>query len=498
MSVVVAERMSVGPATAARVASWRRLMPLAAAAVIALSPAPAGLEQHAWYFFAIFAGVIAALVVEPLPGPAIGIIGVTLVTVLSPWVLFGPAEQARPGFHAGTESLQWALGGFANGTVWLVFGAFMFALGYEKTGLGRRIALLMVRAMGERTLTLGYATALADAVLAPFTPSNTARSAGTIFPVVRNLPPLYDSLPNDASARRIGGYIMWSTFAAGCVTSSLFLTACAPNLLAVEFVRKITGVEISWRQWFVASAPFSLPLLLAVPALAYLLYPPEIKRGDRVPSWAARELREMGALSRQEAVLAVLVLLAILLWVFGGEHVESATAALVVIGLMLITRVLTWEDMARNHTAWTTLILLATLVTLAGGLSRTGFIRWFADTVGARVGGYPPGATILALVTVYFLSHYMFASLTAHTTALLPVMLTLGASLPGMPVAKLALALSLTTGLMGVITPYATGAGLAYYESGYLPSLDFWRLGAIFGLVFLGALLLVGLPLLMA
>jgi L-tartrate/succinate antiporter len=71
----------------------------------------------------------------------------------------------------------------------------MFALGYEKTGLGRRIALLLVKAMGRKTLTLGYAVAIADTLLAPFTPSNTARSGGTIYPVIRNLPALYDSKP---------------------------------------------------------------------------------------------------------------------------------------------------------------------------------------------------------------------------------------------------------------------------------------------------------------
>ncbi len=73
---------------------------------------------------------------------------------------------------------------------------------------------------------------LADVLLAPFTPSNTARSAGTIYPIIRNLPPLYDSHPNTPSARRMGGYIMWTALAATSVTSSLFLTALAPNLLA--------------------------------------------------------------------------------------------------------------------------------------------------------------------------------------------------------------------------------------------------------------------------
>ena len=111
--------------------------------------------------------------------------------------------------------MRWALSGFASSTVWLVFGAFMFALGYEKSGLGRRIGLLLVRKLGHSTLSLGYATTFADAILAPFTPSNTARSAGTLFPIVRNLPPLFGSMPNDSSARKIGSYIMWTTFVAG-------------------------------------------------------------------------------------------------------------------------------------------------------------------------------------------------------------------------------------------------------------------------------------------
>lgn len=49
--------------------------------------------------------------------------------------------------------------------------------------------------MGKRTLTLGYAIVIIDILLAPFTPSNTARTGGTVFPVIKNLPPLFKSLP---------------------------------------------------------------------------------------------------------------------------------------------------------------------------------------------------------------------------------------------------------------------------------------------------------------
>ena len=475
---------------------WRVVIPVAIAVILALLPPPTGLAEHGWLYFAVFAGVIAALVTEPLPNPAVGLIGIALMGVLSRYTLYAPADLTRPGFNVTSQTISWVLSGFASTTVWLVGAAFMFALGYQKTGLGRRIALLLVRALGKSTLRVGYATTLADAILAPFTPSNTARGAGITYPIVSNLPALYDSRPNDPSARKFGGYIMWTTFAANCITSSLFMTACAPNFLAIEFIRKIVHMDITYMQWMKGSLPFALPLLLALPLLVYWLYPPQVKRSPEVSTWASSELRKMGTISKNEIILTVLVIGAILLWVFGTSIIDPTLTALAGIGLMLVFGVVTWDDMAKNHSAWTTLTLLATLVTLADGLSRAGFIKWFADFVAAHVGGYSPTLILVMMVAVYFLSHYMFASLTAHTTAMMPMMLAAGMGIQGLPAPTLAMALALTTGIMGVITPYATGPGLAYYNSGYLPPADFWRLGTIFGLIFLAALLLIGVPLL--
>jgi L-tartrate/succinate antiporter len=160
--------------------------------------------------------------------------------------------------------------------------------------------------------------------------------------------------------------------------------------------------------------------------------------------------------------------------------------------------VFTWNDMARNHSAWTTVMLLATLVTLAGGLARVGFIKWFAAIAAQHITGLDPMVTVMALVSIYFFSHYMFASLTAHTSAMFPVMLAVGMGIPGMDPGKVALALALTTGIMGILTPYATGAALPYYNSGFIRPAEFWRLGLIFGLISLGFLLLIAVPLLMS
>jgi L-tartrate/succinate antiporter len=474
-------------------ALWKYLAPIAVALGLALISPPAGLAPHAWYFFAIFAGVIVGLMLEPLPGAAVGLIAVSLVSVLSPWVLYGPAELAKAGFKPATASLNWALSGFANTTVWLIFAAFMFALGYEKTGLGKRIALFLVKSMGKSTLMLGYAVTIADTVLAPFTPSNTARSGGTVFPVIRNLPGLYDSKPNDPSSRKIGGYLMWVAISATCVTSSMFLTGLAPNLLAVELINKTAKVNISWMDWFSAFAPIGIILLLAIPVLTYVLYKPEIKGGDEVPNWARAELAKMGGLSGREMGLAALVLMALALWIWGGSFINATTVAIVVIGLMVIGKVVSWDDVLANKAAWNTLVWFATLVALADGLNKVGFVKWFADTIGAQMTGYSPTVAMIALVTVFFFTHYLFASVTAHVTAMLPVMLAVGMGMPGIDIRTFALLLSLTLGIMGILTPYATGPSPVYYGSGYIPSKDFWRLGAIFGVIYFAVFLLVAM-----
>ncbi len=478
--------------------SWKAIAPIAVVIILMLIPPPEGLPRHAWLYFAIFAGVIVGLMFEPLPGGAIGLIAVALVAVLSEYVFFSPEQLAKPDFNPARAALSWALSGFSNSTVWLIFGAFMFALGYEKTGLGRRIALLLVKAMGRRTLTLGYAVTIADLLLAPFTPSNTARSGGTIYPVIRNLPLLYDSKPNDPSMRRMGSYLMWVAIAATCVTSSMFLTALAPNLLAAELVKKIAKIEFQWVDWFVAFAPVGILLLATVPLLVYWIYPPEVKEGAEVPAWAAKELDKMGPLSQREITLGVLVLVALALWIFGGDLMEATTAALVVICLMLLLKVVSWDDITANKAAWNTLAWFATLVALADGLTRVGFVKWFAETMATHLEGLSPTLAVAMLLLLNFFGHYLFASVTAHVTAMIPVLLAVASTIPGINMPTLALGLCLQLGIMGILTPFATGPSPVYYGSGYLPAADYWRLGAIFGVIFFLAFLVIGVPWMLA
>ena len=220
--------------------------------IMSVLPAPAGLNRDAWIFFSLFVSVFIALIVEPLPSAYIGLLGVVIACLLK----VGPPFPSS-GVLTSEKVLAWGLSGFSNGTVWLIFVAFMFALGYEKTGLGKRISLILVNKMGKRTLGLGYSIALSDLILAPFMPSNSARSGGTIFPIVKNIPALYGSFP-DSEPRKIGAYISWVAIASTCVTSSMFITALAPNILAKSLIENIgikaphmgAMVPLFFARWF--------------------------------------------------------------------------------------------------------------------------------------------------------------------------------------------------------------------------------------------------------
>jgi L-tartrate/succinate antiporter len=412
--------------------------------------------------------VVVGLMVEPIPASAVGLVGVAFAMALG-YVSSKPAE-----------ALKWGLSGFSDGTVWLIFGALVFSTGYEKTGLGRRIALTLVWMLGRSTLGLGYAVMLADLLIAPVMPSNTGRSAGVIFPIVRSIPGLYGSEPGP-TARRIGAYLMWTAFATTTVTSSLFLTALAPNLLSVGMIRKEAEISIIWTQWLLGFLPVGVILLVLLPRLVYRIYPPEIASSPEVPAWAAAELARMGWLTFKEAALGCLILLAVSLWVFGAAVINPTTVVLVVLALMLVVRIIDWGDVISNRAAWDMLIYFGTLLTLADGLHRLGVVAWVSTGVSV-------------LVAFYFLVHYLFASLTAHATAVLPPLLAVGLALPGMPVRTYVLLLAYALGLMGVLTPYATGPAFAYYGSGFIERKDFWRLGLIFGLIFLATLLVVEMP----
>jgi len=458
---------------------FRVIAPFLLGGAIALVPVPAGLEPSAWYYLALFVTVITLIIAEPIPAAAIGMAGVTAAAVLG-------LVRDTP-----RSSAEWALSGFGNTTVWLIFAAFMFTVGYAQTGLGRRIALHLVRLLGHRTLGLGYAVALAELAFAPFTPSATARSAGTIYPVISHIPQLYGSRPHDGTARLMGAYLLYTALAVSFVTSAMFITALAPNALAITIIEQTAQVRISWVQWFIGFAPVGATLLILTPAVLYVIYPPSIRSAPEVPRWATDELRTMGPMSRRELILFVLVGSALALWIGATDYIDPSLTAILTVLLMVISGVVSWDDVIGQKQAWNVLIWFGTLVTLAGGLAETGFVGWLAKATAPAFTGLSLGVAITAIVGTFFVLHYFFASITAHTTTLLAVFLGVALTITTISPTRWSLLLAYPLGLMGVLTFYASGQSVIYYASGYISRRDFWVLGFVMGAMFITVYLLL-------
>jgi anion transporter len=468
---------------------WKSIAPLGVLLVLYMVPVPEGLKPNQWHYFAVFAAVITGLVLESMPVGAVGLIGLTVATVMG-YVDPDP-----------NKSLRWGLSGFSDSTVWLIVGAFVFSIGYRKSGLGKRIALMLVRALGRNTLGLGYAVAFADLILAPATPSNTARSGGIIFPIVSSIPKIYGSEPGP-TAHRIGTYIMWTAFASTGLTSSMFLTALAPNAAALAIARKTVGIEVSWSQWFIGFAPLGIVLALVVPLLCYLVCRPQIKRSPEIVDWASGELKQMGPMSRSERTMAAAILLAMFLWItgsnpnielpgLGANYINATTVVLVVISLLLLTGVIAFSDIVAETGAWEVFFYFTSLLTLASGLNDIGFIKWAAESFARPLAGVSPTTAVVFLVALFFWIHYFFSSITSHAAAVLPVVLAVAKAIPGVPMPTVTLLCLYSLGLMGVISPYATGPAPIYYGSGFIGRGEFWKFGLIFGLVYFAGLLAV-------
>jgi len=452
--------------------------PLIVLAILWFIPAPEGLTPNAWHFLAIFFAVVVGLIIEPVPAALVGFSAISLVAALG---LIGNEK----------ESITWALSGFSNSVIWLIFAAFMFALGYKKTGLGRRVSLIMIKYMGKSSLGLGYAVAFSDLVLAPFMPSNTARSGGSVYPVAINIPQIFDSHP-DKDPRKLGAYISWVAIATTCVTSSMFLTALAPNLLAVDLIAKSSGHVITWAEWASVMLPLMIPLFLLTPWLTYVIYPPTQKKSPEAPAWATEELKTLGAITFKEYLMAGLAIVALILWIFNKEFgVDSTTVAIAVVSIMVLADIITWDDLISNKAAFNVLIWFASLVAMASGLQKVGVLAWIGTNTQAMLSGMSPTALIVSLLVLFFILHYLFASVTAHVTALIPIFMAIAINLlTPEQVVPFTIILAGSLGVMGIITPYATGPSPIWYGAGYISQGKWWALGAIFGAIYLAVIIL--------
>lgn len=450
--------------------SWNgaRLQPTLLTFAIGLglwfSPSPEGLTSQTWHLFAIFTTTIIAIILRPLPMGAVALFATAICIVTS------------------TLTLEQSLSSFNSPIVWLVVLAFMIARGFVKTGLGSRVAHLFIRSFGKSTLGLSYSLVLTEFFLAPAVPSNTARGAGIIYPIMKSLAEGYGSSPELGTSRKIGSYLVMVCFNANLITSAMFLTAMACNPVAASLSMGC-DVLLDWSTWAKMAFVPGIISLLTLPYIMFRLYPPELKETPQAPELSQKALRDMGPLSNSEKYMLGTFILLLGLWIFGDIlKVDATSTALIGISLLLFTGVLEWEDILKEKGAWETLIWFAILLMMAGFLNKFGMMQWFADTIKGVVQGLDWKITLFILLGVYTYIHYLFASVTAHVMAFYGAFLALMIAM-GVPPLVGSMGLGIASCLSGCLTHFGTGSAPVYFGAGYVSVQEWWQNGFLMSLV---------------
>jgi len=443
------------------------------AAALLLIPVPAGITPQSWRLLAIFAATITGSIVRPIPGAAVVLLGVT----------------ALPVFRVLT--INQALTGYADPVVWLVLAAFFISRGMIKTGLGRRIAFLFIKAIGRHSLGLSYALGSTEMVLATVIPSTGARSGGIIFPIAKSLAEAYESRPGP-TARRLGAFLMASVYQCNVIVCAMFLTGQASNPIIARFAQQVTGIEITYARWAIAAIVPALLSLLLVPWLLYRVFPPEIKHTPGASALASKELKAMGPMKWSEWLMLLVFGLVAILWMTIKFHgIDYAAVALVGISVLLITGVLDWEDLIRERSAWSVFIWYGGLLRMAEALGQTGITNRFAEASASLTTGWKWWLALASLLLIYFYAHYVFASITAHVTAMyVPFLIVILAA--GTPPYLAVLALAYFSNLGASLTHYGTTPAPIYFGAGYMSQRTWWLLGLITSLVTIAVWSLIG------
>eukprot|EP00931_Biecheleriopsis_adriatica_P033949 TRINITY_DN19666_c0_g1_i1.p1 TRINITY_DN19666_c0_g1~~TRINITY_DN19666_c0_g1_i1.p1 ORF type:complete len:551 (-),score=111.13 TRINITY_DN19666_c0_g1_i1:123-1775(-) len=443
-----------------------------------LLPIPAGVTAQAWSMLAIFVSMICAVVLGPLP-PA----GVTVCAL-------------AVAVFTGTVSFAEGLRAFTDEVVWLVLLAFFFAEGFQKTGLGDRIALTVIRAVGGTTLGVAYGLNFAELIVAAAMPCSAARAAAIFYPITQSVCRASGSDPDKKTESKCGKFLVECCYQATATSSCLFLTGAAQNYFVLKLAAGV-GIDIPspFTTWFMAAVGPSIVSFLLTPLIAFKLLPPEAKQTPDAPKAAKEQLDKMGPPSTDEILFGIVILGMVGMWATSSSiGIPPVVTALCGLALLMVLGVLTWDDCAKNKQGWGTYVSFASLVGLAAMLNNLGIVKWLASEVTAKItaAGLSGMSAFLVIMMAYWGVHYLFASQVAHVSALFqPFLLMLVKT--GTPDIPAVFALAFASNLFATLTPYASAQSAVIFGGRYITAGEWYKAGFVFMVFYYVQWLVVGL-----
>lgn len=443
--------------------------------IIAFLPNPAGLPLAGQYMLGILVFAVIIWMTEAVSYPVSAIIIMTLMAFM---LGFAP-DLVNPKVLMGTsKGLTIALGGF-NNTAWaLVGGALFLAAAMTKTGLDKRIALLVLSKVGARTNRILIGVIGVGFLLSFVVPSTTAR-VSCMVPIVMGIIIAF-RVPLKS---KFAGMLMIAVAQADSLWNIGIKTAAAQNMVAVSFVEKQLGVTISWLDWFIAAAPFSAIMSVVLYFVLLRMMPPEKQEIEGGKTIVVEALAELGPMRPNEKKLLVISLLLLFFW--ATEKVihpfDTATTTIAAITLMFLPRVgvMTWEE-TQSSIPWGTLALFGVGIGLGSALLTTNAAPWLATTIVGAFGLATAGALLTLAILAAFLIviHLGFASATGLAAAMIPIIISVlqGIKTPGINVLGMTMILQFVISF-GMILPVNAPQNMVAYGTNTFEVRDFVRTG---------------------
>ena len=440
--------------------------------VVYVLPRPAEVKPEGWRLTGIFISTIVGSIMEPIPAGALVLIAVTLTALV------------------GSLTIEQALLGYADKSVWLVIVAFLISSALIRTGMARRIALLFVRRFGKTSLGVAYALGFSDAMMAGMIPSSAARCGGVTLPIIRAIAELYGSRPGETSAL-LGSFLMTGVYQATVIGCAMFLTGQASNPLAANIAAQ-NGYPMTWASWLQATIVPGIASLLLVPWVVMRINKPGITHTPEAAEFASRELKAMGPLSRDAWITSVVFACVCALWITSSWTKIDITVSALMGGMaLLLTGVLTWEDVKSDRAAWDIFVWYGGLLRMGAALNEAGVTRAFANGVAHQLEDFGWPVLFGVALLIYFYAHYGFASITAHILSMFPPFLAILLA-KGAPIGMVVFAFACFANLGAGLTNYGTTPTPMYFAQGYVSLRKWWSIGLTASLVNLAVWTTIG------
>ena len=327
------------------------------------------------------------------------------------------------------NALSLAFSCFSTSAVALVTAALFLAAAMQETNLHKRLALYVLSIVGNKTKHIVIGAILVSIVLAFFVPSATAR-AGAVVPILLGMIAAF-KVSKDS---KLASLLIITSVQAVSIWNIGIKTAAAQNIVAINFINQNLGYNVSWGEWFLYAAPWSILMSIALYFIMMKVIPPERDAIEGGKELIKHDLNELGPMSAREWRLIVISILLLIFWSTEKvlHPIDSASVTLIALGMMLMPKigVITWKGVEKKI-PWGTIIVFGVGISLGNVLLKTGAAQWLSDKTFGLMGlkGLPIIATI-ALITLFnILIHLGFASATSLSSALIPVFISLTSTL---------------------------------------------------------------------